>query len=77
MSVGHFCSLANAGSGNVKVVYELPAHNPIRNPVTMAWGSQKADNNGRLRFNGKLDSSTWAWIRNYGLNGAISTVIPS
>jgi hypothetical protein len=36
----------------------------------------KANRNGHLRFHDEFDSITLAWIKNYGLNGAIYSVRP-
>jgi hypothetical protein len=65
---------ANVGEQNKKLYYELKAYNPSGIPTTVIWGMVQAQVNGNLRFEGKFDSNTLAWIESYGLTGAIFSI---
>lgn len=68
--------LADVGEQNGELYYELKAYHPSGVPVTITWGMIKANKNGHLRCHDAFDSNTLAWIKNYGLNGAIYSVRP-
>jgi hypothetical protein len=72
----HYSTRAYVGEQNGKLYYELKAYNPSGTPTTITWGMTHANMNGRLRFNGKFDSNTLAWINTYGLTGTTYSVRP-
>ena len=72
----HFAILANVGEQNGSLYYELMAYNPSGVPVAITWGMIKANRNGHLRFNDTFDSSSLAWIMNYGHTGATYSIRP-
>lgn len=72
----HYATLADIGEQNRKLYYELKAYNPSGIPMTITWGMIQANISGHLRINGNFDSTTIAWIKNYGLTGATYSVRP-
>lgn len=70
----HFTLQVNIHEQNEKSYYEIMAYHPSGIPPTITWGMIKANSDGSLRCNGNLDSITLAWIKNYGLSGAIYSV---
>ncbi len=70
----HYAALVNVGEQNRKLYFELMAHNPSGVPATITWGMVQANGKGHLSFNGKFDSNTFAWVRNFGLKGATYSV---
>lgn len=67
---GLFVTHADVGERNGRLYFELLAHNPSGNPMTITWGMIRADPKGSLRFQGTFDSLTSSWIESYGLKGA-------
>ncbi len=67
----YYSTLANVGEKNGTLYYELMAYNPSGDPVIITWGMQKAERYGNLCFNDTFDPTTLAWIRSYGVSGAI------
>jgi hypothetical protein len=67
----HYSTLANVGEQNGTLYYELMGYNPSGDPVIITWGMMKTERDGNLCFNDTFDPSTLAWIRSYGVSGAI------
>jgi hypothetical protein len=73
---GYFATHANVGEQNAELYYEVMAYNPSGDPTIITWGMMKTNPYGNLRFHGKLDPITSAWIKSYGLNGTSYGVRP-
>jgi hypothetical protein len=71
-----YSTQANVGEQKGKLYYLLKAYNPFGSPAIITWGMIRANKNGHLRFNGKFDSFTLAWIESYGLTGATYSIRP-